>query len=29
LIEAIMSKRIFHIEWQELKNQDQWVQGWK
>jgi tryptophan-rich hypothetical protein len=29
MIEAVMSKRIFPIQWQELKNQDQWIQGWK
>ena len=29
LIEAVMTKRISPIQWQELKNQDQWIQGWK
>lgn len=29
MIESVMSKRIVPIHWQELKNQDQWIQGWK
>jgi len=29
LIEAVISRRTFPIQWQELKNQDQWIQGWK
>ena len=29
MIESVMSKRIVPIQWQELKNQDQWIQGWK
>lgn len=29
VIEAVMSKRTFPIQWQNLKNQDQWIQGWK
>jgi tryptophan-rich hypothetical protein len=29
LIEAIMSKRSTPIEWNELKNDDKWRQGWK
>ena len=29
IIESVMSKRIAPIQWQELKNQDQWIQGWK
>ena len=28
LIEAVMSKRTIPIQWQGLKNQDQWIQGW-
>ncbi|WP_407701783.1 TIGR02450 family Trp-rich protein [Thiothrix litoralis] len=29
LIEAIISKRSEPIEWQELKNDEKWLQGWK
>ena len=29
MIELVRSKRIVPIQWQELKNQDQWIQGWK
>ena len=29
MIESVMSKRIVPIQWQALKNQDQWIQGWK
>ena len=29
LIEAIMSKRSILIHWPDLKNTEQWVQGWK
>jgi tryptophan-rich hypothetical protein len=29
LIEAIMSKRSIHIQWRDLKDTAQWVQGWK
>jgi tryptophan-rich hypothetical protein len=29
LIEAIMSKRLIHIQWRDLKDTAQWVQGWK
>lgn len=29
VIEAVMSKRTFPIQWRDLKNQDQWIQGWK
>ena len=29
LIEAIMSKRSTHIQWQDLKDTQQWLQGWK
>ena len=29
LIEAIMSKRSTPIQWQNLKDQKQWLQGWK
>ena len=27
-IEAIMSKREIDIDWRDLKNHDQWSQGW-
>jgi tryptophan-rich hypothetical protein len=29
LIEAIMSKRSIPIHWQDLKDTEQWIQGWK
>ena len=29
MIEAVMSKSEIHIDWQELKNTDNWKQGWK
>ena len=29
MIESVMSKRVSNIQWKELKNQDQWIQGWK
>lgn len=29
LIEAIMTKREQHIDWRDLKNTQQWQQGWK
>lgn len=29
LIEAIMSKRSTPIQWQDLKNSEKWLQGWK
>jgi tryptophan-rich hypothetical protein len=28
-IEAVISNRSEAIEWQELKNNSQWLQGWK
>jgi tryptophan-rich hypothetical protein len=28
-IEAIMSKRSFLIQWKQLKDTTQWLQGWK
>lgn len=28
-IEAVMSKREIAIHWQDLKDQSQWVHGWK
>ena len=28
-LEAIFSKRIVVMNWRELKNQDNWLQGWK
>ena len=27
-IEAVYSKRILRIDWRELRNPDQWRQGW-
>jgi tryptophan-rich hypothetical protein len=29
VIEAIMSKRSTHIDWPDLKDTGQWLQGWK
>ena len=29
MIESVMSKSVANIQWKELKNQDQWIQGWK
>ena len=29
LIEAVISHRAEAIDWQELKNRDNWLQGWK
>lgn len=29
IIEAIMSKRSVQIQWRDLKDIKQWVQGWK
>lgn len=29
LIEAVISKRSKQIDWQELKSDEQWLQGWK
>lgn len=28
-IEAVMSKRVIAIDWHELKDQSNWLQGWK
>lgn len=28
LIEAIMTRRSFQIDWRELRNSDQWACGW-
>ena len=28
-IEAVMSKRAMHINWQDLKDNSQWLHGWK
>lgn len=29
IIEAVMSKRQVAINWQDLKNQQRWLQGWQ
>ncbi|MGH1441642.1 MAG: TIGR02450 family Trp-rich protein [Cellvibrionaceae bacterium] len=29
LLEAVISKRSESIEWETLKNEEQWLQGWK
>lgn len=29
VMQALMSKRNFAIEWRDLKNTEQWLQGWK
>ncbi|WP_395338368.1 TIGR02450 family Trp-rich protein [Ningiella sp. W23] len=28
LLEALLSRRHFAINWRDLKNSSQWVQGW-
>ena len=28
-IEAIISKRVMSINWQDLKDNNTWIQGWK
>ena len=28
LIEAVMTRRSFSIDWRSLKDNDQWVNGW-
>lgn len=28
-LEAVLSKREFPIRWRDLKNKEQWLQGWK
>ncbi len=28
-LEAVLSKREYAIDWPELKNADNWLQGWK
>lgn len=28
-LEAIISKKLYSIDWTELKNQEKWIQGWK
>lgn len=29
VLQAVMSKRDINIEWHDLKDPHQWVQGWK
>ena len=29
LIEAVISNRVIAIDWKELKNRSNWIQGWK
>ncbi len=29
LIEAVMSKRAFQINWHDLKDKDNWLHGWQ
>ncbi|KAB2826142.1 TIGR02450 family Trp-rich protein [Aliivibrio finisterrensis] len=29
LIEAIITKRTQSLDWEELKNQERWLSGWK
>ncbi|PWR00689.1 TIGR02450 family Trp-rich protein [Leucothrix pacifica] len=29
ILEAILSKRAESIDWTELKNEAQWIQGWR
>ncbi|MBR9909444.1 MAG: TIGR02450 family Trp-rich protein [Gammaproteobacteria bacterium] len=29
LIEAVMSKREYALDWRQLKDSSRWIQGWK
>lgn len=29
VLEAVINKQAFQIDWQELKDADRWIQGWK
>ncbi|GAL04118.1 TIGR02450 family Trp-rich protein [Photobacterium aphoticum] len=29
LIQAVINHRLFPIDWRELKNQENWIMGWK
>tara|TARA_B100000700_G_scaffold63065_1_gene69473 strand:+ start:997 stop:1215 length:219 start_codon:yes stop_codon:yes gene_type:complete len=29
VIESVLSKNEYSIDWRELKNEEKWVQGWK
>jgi len=29
VLEAVINKQAFKIDWQELKDADRWIQGWK
>jgi tryptophan-rich hypothetical protein len=28
-IEAVMTKRVIPLQWQDLKNEERWIHGWK
>lgn len=28
-LEAVISKKIYHIDWRQLKDSDSWLQGWQ
>ena len=29
VLEAVINKQTFEIDWQELKDAERWIQGWK
>ncbi len=29
MLEAVIDKQLFEIDWRELKDADRWIQGWK
>lgn len=29
VLEAVINKQVFKIDWQELKDAERWIQGWK
>lgn len=28
-LEAVISKKIYHIDWRQLKDSERWLQGWQ
>ena len=28
-LEAVLSKKIYHIDWRQLKDSERWLQGWQ
>ncbi len=29
ILEAVIDKQLYQIDWRELRNTDSWIQGWK